>query len=354
MNEVAAAAGVAQSTVSYALGDRYRERGISEGTRQRIVQTACQLGYRPNRLAQAMVTGRNPMFGIVLGQPDTEQVGHMVFGALRESQHWEHSVKLLHFRGTENIQALVNECLELCLAGVVCVHVPQDGVELLAEELHHHMAFAVLDSSFGLTRGIRIVSDERTGLNQALDYLEWHGHQRLAFLSVSGDAASRWREEILCAQMAARGLTANFQVVETEDYWNPTQAEAATIRLLNQPETSRPTALLCAGDALAMVVMRTARQLEFEIPEDLSVIGFSNLTMAGYSDPPLTTIGQPFHAMGERAVQCMHADVLARRNGESAVYREELLDTSLIIRNSCGPNPNRSERKVSHQISPGS
>lgn len=336
MNEVATRAGVAQSTVSYVLNDRHEQRGISPETRRRVIEAAQELGYRPNRLARAMVTGSNPMFGLLARAPDVEQVGYMLVGALHETERSKFSLKLLSYDGSGALAQVVDQCLELKLAGLIALHLPPTYVAQLMQELDAHMPLAVLDSSFSLDRGIRVISDDGQGIQEAVEYLVGLGHRRIGFITVRGDGAAQWREEAFVNAMRSQGVNVPPElIVDGKGFWNVQDVEDAVHALFSIEAI--PTAVIAAGDAMAMTALRVLRRRGLQVPEDVSVIGFSNLIMARHADPPLTTVAQPFREMGSTAVRYLLEEVQRRRRDEAPVRVEQLLPTHLLVRESCGP-----------------
>ena len=110
------------------------------------------------------------------------------------------------------------------------------------------------------------------------------------------------------------------------------QFEAELERLFASPE--RPSAIFCAGDPLAMLACRAARKAGRRTPEDLAVVGYANLDMARYSDPPLTTVAEPFEEVG-RAACAMLLEEVGRERRLS--FSEELfrqLPVELVVRKS--------------------
>ena len=93
------------------------------------------------------------------------------------------------------------------------------------------------------------------------------------------------------------------------------------------------TAVVCASDALALGAIRTARRRGFEVPEDVSVVGFDDSTYMSVVEAPLTTIRQPVRALGIAAVKLLEAQI----NGQAVPAEELLLEPDLIVRGSTGP-----------------
>lgn len=341
MNDIAARAGVAQSTVSYVLNGQHEKMGISVETCQRIHAAAADLGYRRNSLARAMVTGRNQVLAMLIAYPDYEQVGSMLQGALEAADEAGYSIKVLYCGNPETEAECIERCFELRVAGIITLHArPALLRRLYKESARHGVPVATLDSSFPQPGGIRVISDDRQGMGQAVDHLVQLGHRAIALLSVSNDGAAALREAGYQEALHRHGIeAAPSYLVHAGGYWNDAQAAAAVRQLLAAP--APPTALICVGDALAMVAMRTARRLGVSVPEQLAVVGYSDLAMAQRADPPLTTIAQPFRDMGRHVVRHTLAAIDAvPAGGRSPLV--ELLPTELVVRESTAAPENAS------------
>jgi DNA-binding LacI/PurR family transcriptional regulator len=116
------------------------------------------------------------------------------------------------------------------------------------------------------------------------------------------------------------------------------QTEQAISDLFLSERENPPTALFCsAGDFFAAVAIRTLRRMGWQVPADVSVVGYSDLILAECVDPPLTTIVQPFHEMGRVAVHHLLALLEEETERISDESEERLLPTQLVARESTGP-----------------
>lgn len=341
MKQIAAHAGVSQSAVSLALGDGQPSRFLSAATRQRIRDAAQELGYQPNHVARAMVTGQTNVIGFLSGSIRYEYMARMLNGALNVAQQNGYLVKvLLAGEGTSTVSAL-HKAIQQRLAGVICAHTDEAFLKLAHAELSRHsMPLAMVDHTIpnlGTYRapGIRVVSDDAQGMGDAVAHLTALGHSRIAILSSSGLAAGwRIREDGYRRAMRKAKLPVHEGYVQhadgtSESYRHITQG------LLAMPQ--RPTAIVCVTDMIAMEVLRIARHAGLRVPEDLSVIGFADLEMARLGDPPLTTVAQPFDQMGEIAAKRLLSAIEAKPKAPASRPSREVLPTRLIGRKSTGP-----------------
>jgi DNA-binding LacI/PurR family transcriptional regulator len=118
--------------------------------------------------------------------------------------------------------------------------------------------------------------------------------------------------------------------------WLPEPTEHVTRTLLKSPvhAKTRPTAIVCASDNMAMVVVRTAAQMGIRVPEELSVTGFDDSMAAALYNPPLTTVAQPFEEMGRLAVRNLLASTSSDQEPNRVEHSLEQLPTQLIVRQS--------------------
>lgn len=170
------------------------------------------------------------------------------------------------------------------------------------------------------------------GCRAVADHLAELGHTRIAYVGGRVDSdASQFREAGFRAAMAAyHREVAAWQIVDGN--WLPDDIARAVTGLWQRPENERPTALMCADDKTALAAIRTLRGLGYSVPRDVSVVGFADLEMATFCDPPLTTVSQPFYDMGRTAVQMLIDLVEGDGSG-----RDILLPTQLTVRQSTAP-----------------
>jgi DNA-binding LacI/PurR family transcriptional regulator len=101
---------------------------------------------------------------------------------------------------------------------------------------------------------------------------------------------------------------------------------------------SRPSALCCASDPIAMQAIRAARKAGLKIPEDISIIGYANINAAEYADPPLTSIEEPFLEMGKTVCREIIKEIESKEKQSFKKQIQKSLDVKLILRESTAPN----------------
>lgn len=341
IQQVAKAAKVSPSTVSNVLNGR-ANRMLPE-TRRRVESAINQLGYRPNRAARQLRTGRTQTIGLVVPSVGNPFWGafarHVESAALAEGYH----VLLCNSeRDPQRESQYVDELWSDGVTGVVlCSSLPSlEHMAPLMKRGLHLVAFdrgAQADDPEGL---VSISIDNAVGAQLATSHLLDLGHRRLAF--VSGALRSVNRKD------RYRGFTTAIELagVDPSDaiVWPGATAEAfgdveaaelgrtAARDLLSSDNP--PTGLVAVNDMCALGVCRGIRDAGSEVGRDVSVVGFDDIVLADLYDPPLTTIRQPIRDMAAAAVAELRARIESPevRQGRSLLLRPEL-----VVRQSTAP-----------------
>jgi LacI family transcriptional regulator, repressor for deo operon, udp, cdd, tsx, nupC, and nupG len=329
ITDIARAAGVSPSTVSRALQDHPR---ISAQKRAIIRALAQEMGYQPSQVARSLVTGRTKTLGIVITDVADPFVAEVMKGAEQAGREVGYSLLFATSRRDPGQELLA---ARLLLGRQV------DGMIVISSRAAGHYARLLGVKGFPLIlvnhelndpHAHSVRTDNREGIRQAVFHLRELGHSRIAFVAgPDGGKSSRERLEAFCQVRASMGLPdLPGWVIEGKGLL---EDGARAFRALSDMQ-QRPTAVLCYNDLTAIGLMAAAHEAGVRIPERISVIGYDNIALSGFTVPPLTTIDQPEEAMGRTAVEnCVRA--LA---GEEVA--DVILPGALVIRKSttrCAP-----------------
>jgi DNA-binding LacI/PurR family transcriptional regulator len=339
--------GLSRSTVTGVLTGRAAELRIRPETQRRVLEVAQELGYHPNALARSVRSGKSHMIGYLVNDPHYEPYWNTIIGALAEAEASGFTLKLLSV-DSRTLGQRVEQCMQLRLAGVIA-RVTQDPRSLFEAADRAALPVVMVDQDVPRPFGVRVAADDSFGCRAAVSHLVGLGHRRIAFLSHGFDAAGITlipeRERLFLEEMAARGLEVPPGYVaretmlvygpETADGLDPSTVAAATDSLLSHP-AGRPTALFCWRDETALIAIRACRRAGLRVPEDISVVGFSDIRAAQLSDPTLTTCRSPWEEMGRTAVRQL---VQALEADFDPSPRTVLLPSGFVARESSGPAP---------------
>jgi DNA-binding LacI/PurR family transcriptional regulator len=318
---------LAAGTISAALNDSPAARAIPEHTKQRILEAARKLNYRPNYFARSLRLQRTYTIGVIaeqIGDPYGAMVISGIEEHLRESEYFFLTVIHRHDR-----QVLQNYSQMLVTRGV-------EGfitVDTSITERPSRPTVAVAGHAAvpGVTN---LILDQKLAARLVLTHLLELGHRDIAFMkgqTASSDSATRWAA--ICAASDELGVRIRPElVVQIEkDLTTPQLGYPYAKGLLAR---KRPfTALFAYNDLSAIGAIWAFREAGLCVPQDISVVGFDDVPLAIFSDPQLTTIRQPLQRMGQIAAKTL-IDQIEQR----AEFQPEIvIEPELIVRASSGP-----------------
>lgn len=323
VRDIARHAGVSVATVSRVSKDDPRVAGP---TRDRVLASIAELGYRPSELGRALANQRHGVLGLVLPGLSGPYFAELMSGAESVTLRTGAAVLVLgtHMRedSDEAVKRLAARTDALIVVGGT-VH------EQLLKEVSARKPIVVVA---GLAEGLPSVrTDGVSAVRELVEHLiVVHGVTSLRFVGFDGsspDATARYQgfQEALMAH----GLA---EAVEPVRGSLDTVGGARAARLLS--EQGLPGAAVCANDELAVGMIATLPGLGHRIPDDIAVVGFDDLALAADVSPKLTTIHHPVFDIGVAAAE--HA--LAAADGLEAAPAVLTLPTRLVIRESCGCN----------------
>lgn len=317
LQDVAREAGVAVSTVSRALTQPER---ISPPTRARVQEVARRLGYRPNRIARAVVSGRTQMLAVLV--PDITNPHHfgLIRGAEERARAADRTLVLGDTRGDPGLEADHLDRLGSVVDGIVLVSSRLPDADL--RELARLRPVVLHNRELPGLPGV--VTDFDDGMRQILGHLAVLGHRRAAYLS--GPRRS-WSEGRRWAALTAEATRAGVVLVRLGPFaptldGGPAAADAGL--------ASGATALVAYNDLLAIGVLRRLEERGIPVPETLSVTGFDDIFGTDFCHPPLTTVTAPTEEAGRALV-----DVLLGGRAQDA--ERTVLPVRLRVRGSTGP-----------------
>ncbi len=321
IKDIAERAGVSKGAVSYALNGR---PGVSDETRDRILAIADELGWYPNRAARALSASRADACGLILARPASTIALEPFFmefiaGVEAELSPRAIGLTLQLVRTVEEEIAIYRRWFgEHRVDGVFVVDVRADDPRV--EALHAlGLPAVVIGGPLPGTVLPAVWHDEASVVVEAVQYLAALGHRRIARVSgVAEFVHTAARTRAFRETVDALGLEA--EVVVTD--YTPESGARETRRLLSSPEP--PTAIVFDSDLLAVTGLGVAQQMGFDVPDDLSLIGWDDSLISRVVHPPLTAITRDIGAYGAMAARHLLAVLDGGARHDVEVARGEL------------------------------
>lgn len=331
--QIAEEAGVSRTTVSLVL-NQVPDVRISPETRQRILEVAQRLKYYPDITARRLASGKTRIIALVWHQgPDLTYrdafLPGLLQGITRAAHHYGYHVLFRPIEPDEPDDSYValargRHCDGLIFSGprVDDPHLyqlRQDGFPLV---LHGQLLDTDIPS---------VDIDNVQGSMLAVEHLIALGHRRIGMITNAPVAytSSRQRLNGYSQALQKAGLTYDRNLVKYGNFDEESGQIAMRELLVQEPP---PTAIFIASDVVAMGALRTTRNTGIRVPEDVAIVGFDDITAARFITPALTTVQVPTFGLGWSA-----AELLVRVIEHDTIeHTLVLLDTALLIRESCG------------------
>ena len=331
--DVARAAGVSKSTVSNVIRDAGR---ATPETRERVRAAIAAVGYRPNAIARSLVQQRTTTVGILVGDlanPFYSELAKLVDQRFAAAGY---AAMICNTDGhAASERARIESLLEHRAAGIAMLQT--SGEWSVADELKAQGVPLVVVSCWDETTSC-VAVDDVAGTRLAVEHLLALGHRRIAYLS-SGlvepqtDAA---RLEGYGSALRTAGIRASKRLQvrwEQPAYLTSDREIAGRIEPVLRG-ASPPTAFVVSNDLVAIDLVETLGELGFRVPEDVSVVGFDDIALAGLRRVSLTTVAQPREMLAD-----VGASILLERieSGDDGPPHRVRLSPRLVVRASTAP-----------------
>ncbi|WP_058913666.1 DNA-binding transcriptional regulator CytR [Entomohabitans teleogrylli] len=328
MKDVAIRANVSTATVSRALMNPDK---VSQATRNRVEQAAIDVGYLPHLMGRNVK--RNESRTILVIVPDIcDPFFSEIIRGIEVTAAKQGYLILIGDCAHQNQQE--KTFIDLIITKQI------DGMLLLGSRLpfdagkeeQRNLPPMVMANEFAPELELPTVHiDNLTAAFNAVHYLQELGHQRIACIAGPEEMPlCHYRLQGYVQALRRSGMLVDPHYIARGDFSYEAGA-AAMEQLLNLPEP--PTAVFCHSDVMALGALSLAKRRGLKVPSDLSLVGFDDIALSQFCDPPLTTVAQPRFQIGSEAMLLL----LDQINGQAVSSGSRLLDCELVIRGSTRP-----------------
>ncbi len=306
MNDIAAASGVSQATVSMVLNQRTQGR-VSPSTAERVMATAEELGYRTNTHAKALREGRSRMIGFIGDEVATAPyAGQIIRGAQERAWQAEHVLLSVDTDGNSTLeQAAIDMMLGYRVVGIIYAAMYHRVVELPAAL--DDVPVVCVNAQDAAHRAPSIFPDEVQGGRDAAKALLEAGHRRIGMINIAPETqhlpAADGRLAGFREELAAHGVPLDDTLIVhgAGDHSSGLRLGRSLMK-----RDDPPTAIFCGNDRTALGCYRAVAELGLHAADDVSIIGFDDQDiLTDCFIPALSTFALPFEEMGRLAVETL-------------------------------------------------
>jgi len=331
IHDVARRANVSKSLVSMVIRGG---QGVSAKSRTAVLKAIDELGYRPNIIARSLVQRRTRILGVMIPDLRNPFFSDIVSGIQERAR--EFGFRVLFNTGERQPdleEGAIEGLLELRVDGLILA-APRVEDEVISRAARW-VPIAVLNRDAPDDSCDSVTNDNIAGAGLAVEHCAALGHRRIALIEGGAGIAAQSRREGYLRAMRRLGLADNILIAEgahTEE-----GGRKGVVQLLRTEPF--PTAIFASNDLCAIGAMDALEEAGLRIPEDVSLVGFDNTTLAALRHVSLTSIDQPGGDMGRFAVERL----AERIDGERIDPRHDVVTPSLVVRSTTGPPRGESE-----------
>jgi DNA-binding LacI/PurR family transcriptional regulator/fructoselysine-6-P-deglycase FrlB-like protein len=338
IREVAKKAGVSPATVSRVIS---QFGYVSEATRNKVLTTIRELGYRPNTIARSMVTKATHTIGLVVTDITNPFFAQLARGV--EEITWNNGYTLILANTDEDVArecAIIQALQEKQVDALIIVPASSNNAPHLFELLRQGIPIVLVDREVTDLPVDKVMVDNEEGAYNAVSHLIKLGHSRIAILLDNPDITTNVeRLNGYKRALKENNISINEDLIRSCQY---TQQSAYEIikEILHRPD--RPSALFTANNFMTIGAIKAIHETGLHVPQDLALVGFDDLEYEPLNASQLTVVSQPITAIGNIAGQ----RIISKLRGDNNPPMEIRLKTHFIVRESCGASPKSNKESL--------
>lgn len=327
IRDIALKLDISVSTVSRALRNMPE---VNEKTRDKVLEVAKQLSYEPNRVAQSLRIKKTNIIGVIVPEVEMHFFSSIISGIQETADKLGYNVMFCQSNESyktelANIQTLVSSRVDGLLISLSRETKDTGHIKTL---LDRNIPLVLFDRIFDDVNTSKVVVDDYQGAYNAVRYIIKTGCKNIAYLGASTTLSiSNHRLKGYLDALEQSNVSQAPLVVHCENIEEGAALEARKLIELDNP----PDAIFCFNDPVAIKVMQVLKESGIKIPDQISVVGFTDDPVSALITPSLTTVIQPSFQMGKTAAELLIKHITAK---EGFKEETEVLKTELIIRDS--------------------
>jgi DNA-binding LacI/PurR family transcriptional regulator len=338
IKDIAREAGVSTATVSHVIN---KTKYVSDATRERVERSIKKFNYHPNAHAQSLALGRSKMIGLLvsdISNPFFPEVIKSIEAAVFASGY--HLILLNTNYETDRAIEYVHRLIQMKVAGIILMIAEFDQA-LITEAKKKKTSFVFQDLGVVGEKTSNIILDYAVGIDEAVQHLVSLGHTDIAHIAGAHEihSAGVRRQAFIDSMKRHLPKAPKPKIYEGDFRFEGGRLAASQVLA----EKKLPTAVVVANDLMALGAMQEFKSAGLHVPQDISIVGFDDISFATLSEPALTTVCSPRVEIGRRAVEALLLTV-DKPHQQGIEIR---IPTYLIKRNSTAPPRNGSDPRHS-------
>jgi LacI family transcriptional regulator len=328
--DVAAKASVSVATVSRVVNGNYP---VKEETRQRVMKVIEELRYVPNIQARELNMQKSTTIGVVVPSLYNMFFAEVINGIEDYLSRDSYSLLLSCAKNDPKQEAkCINDFISRNVSGIIVISPNTENIETnFYERLVQHQSIVFINSYAKLPNISYVSNDEDMGSRMALQYLLDYGHKKILFLRGINSDSYQIKEDAYIEIMKKKGLYNPAYIVNVGEGNGTETVDNSMYKLMDMMLNLDATAIFTCNDLMAVGAVNACKKMGLQIPRDMSIIGYDNISLSHFIEPKLTTMDQNMFALGTNAAELLIEKIQTGKN------KKVVLDNVLVERDTTGP-----------------
>jgi LacI family transcriptional regulator len=328
IKDVARMAEVSISTVSRVIND---SKPVSPEARRRVLKAIEELGYKPNEVARSLVTKKSNIIGIIVDDIGSSYVAQIIRGVEEVGRMYNYDLLLCSSYGDKESELRFAQFLmQKQVAGIIIVSEILNNDVLSFLDMSR-IPFVYLNKYYNVLESPNVSINNREASDKVMRHLVEEGHKRIAYVTQEKDVELTIEKHKLEAYREWMGNIGGDPMVFEVDGHKIEDGYDIGNRIVERLLEEKITAVYCCEDEIAIGLINYLYDHNIKVPEDISVVGYGDITLASYFRPMLTTIKEPYYDIGAVSIR----RILKVLQGEKVEEQTIVLPVQLIVRDSC-------------------
>lgn len=328
IKDVARMAEVSISTVSRVIND---SKPVSPEARRRVLKAIEELGYKPNEVARSLVTKKSNIIGIIVDDIGSSYVAQIIRGVEEVGRMYNYDLLLCSSYGDKESELRFSQLLmQKQVAGIIIVSEILNNDVLSFLDMSR-IPFVYLNKYYNVLESPNVSINNKEASDKVMRHLAEEGHRRIAYVTQEKDVELTIEKHKLEAYREWMANLGEDTIVFEVDGHEIENGYELGNRIVERLLEGKVTAVYCCEDEIAIGLINYLYDHNIKVPEDISVVGYGDITLASYFRPMLTTIKEPYYDIGAVSIR----RILKVLQGEKVEEQTIVLPVQLIIRDSC-------------------
>jgi len=327
IKDVAKRAGVSISTVSRVINE---SKPVSPEARRKVIKAIEDLGYRPNEIARSLVTKKSNVIGVIVDDIGSSYVAQIVRGIEEVGHMYNYDILLCSSYGDKEAEERFTQLLLQKQVASIILLSEIYNEDVISYLKYSSIPFVYLNKYYNVLESPTVRINNYLASKKVMDFLIEYGHRRIAYVTQEKDIDITIEKHKLLAYNEAMEYLGNTPNIYKVDGHTISVGYELGYKIHKDITNNEITAIYCCDDEIAIGLINYCYDNNIHVPDDLSIVGYGNISIASYIRPKLTTIMEPYYDIGAVSVRKL-SKILANQSSEEETIE---LPVQLVIRDS--------------------